>query len=233
MLAREAFNRVGKDGLVQFVESEDVNDVVEYTEGFRIESGFSSPYFVNTFKGTCELEDVMIYISDTKMSEVKKVQEIAGRALVANKSLLLIAPDFDSEIIIFLSRNLYDKEGNDKLKSCTVKSPDTRSYREMIMEDIKVLLGDDLHCDKVIITQDNTTFIGYNSNKDKLESRVKSIRETINECALSEYEMEFHKKRLANFTSGIATIHVGGYSQVEKHGIMQILDSKTNHKLVS
>ena len=42
-LIAEAFNRVGKDGLVQFVESEDVNDVVEYTEGFRIESGFSSP----------------------------------------------------------------------------------------------------------------------------------------------------------------------------------------------
>lgn len=27
--------------------------------------------------------------------------------------------------------------------------------------------------------------------------------------------MEFHKKRLANFTSGIATISVGGYSQFE------------------
>lgn len=214
-LVAEAFNKVGKDGLVQFVESEDVSDVVEYTEGFRIESGFSSPYFVNTFKGTCELEDVMIYISDTKMSEVKKVQEIAGRALVANKSLLLIAPDFDSEIIVFLSRNLYDKEGNDKLKSCTVKSPDTRSYREMIMEDVKILLGEDLHCDKVIITQDNTTFIGYNSNKEKLDSRIESIRNIINEGSVSEYEMEFHKKRLANFTSGIATIHVGGYSQVE------------------
>ena len=149
------------------------------------------------------------------MSEVKKVQEIAGRALVANKSLLLIAPDFDSEIIVFLSRNLYNKEGNDKLKSCTVKSPDTRSYREMIMDDVKILLGEDLHCDKVIITQDNTTFIGYNSDKDKLESRIHSIRETIEAGALSEYEMEFHKKRLANFTSGIATIHVGGYSQVE------------------
>ena len=214
-LVAEAFNKVGKEGLVQFIESEDVTDRVEYTEGFRIESGFSSPYFVNTFKGTCELENVMVYISDTKMSEAKKVQELAGRALVANKSLLLIAPDFDSEIIIFLSRNLYDKEGNDKLKSCTVKSPDTRSFRDTLMEDVKILIGEDMHCDKVIITQDNTTFIGYNSDKDKLNARIESIRGIINENSLPEMEMEFHRKRLANFTSGIATIFVGGYSQVE------------------
>lgn len=214
-LIAEAFDKVGKEGIVQFTTSDDVDDRVEYTEGFKIESGFSSQYFVNTFKGTCELSDVMIYISDTKLSEVKKIQEIAGRALVEKKSLLLIAPDFDSEIIVFLAKNLYDKEGNDKLKSCTVKSPDTRTYREMLIEDLRILIGEDMCCDKVIVTADDTTFIGCNSNKEKLTDRIDSIRTIVKENALSEREMEFHKKRLANFTSGIATIYVGGNSEVE------------------
>lgn len=214
-LVSEAFTKVGKDGIVQFVESEDVSDRVEYTEGFRIDSGFSSPYFVNNFKGQCVLENVMVYISDTKMEETKKISEIAGRAMVANKSLLLIAPDFDSEIILNLARNLYDKQGNDKLKSCTVKSPEHRNFREIAIEDLRILLGESMTCQKVIISQDNTTFIGTEGDPEKIKNRIASIRSVIEEGKVTEMEMNFHKKRLANFTSGIATIYVGGYSEVE------------------
>ena len=214
-LVSEAFTKVGKDGIVQFVESEDVSDRVEYTEGFRIDSGFSSPYFVNNFKGQCVLENVMVYISDTKMEETKKISEIAGRAMVANKSLLLIAPDFDSEIILNLARNLYDKQGNDKLKSCTVKSPEHRNFREIAIEDLRTLLGESMTCQKVIISQDTTTFIGTEGDPNKIKNRIASIRSIIEEGKVTDLEMNFHKKRLANFTSGIATIYVGGYSEVE------------------
>lgn len=214
-LVSEAFTKVGKDGIVQFVESEDVSDRVEYTEGFRIDSGFSSPYFVNNFKGQCVLENVMVYISDTKMEETKKISEIAGRAMVANKSLLLIAPDFDSEIILNLARNLYDKQGNDKLKSCTVKSPEHRNFREIAIEDLRTLLGESMTCQKVIISQDTTTFIGTEGDLNKIKNRIASIRSIIEEGKVTDMEMNFHKKRLANFTSGIATIYVGGYSEVE------------------
>lgn len=214
-IVAEAFDRVGKDGIVQFIESGDVQDHVEYTEGFRIDSGFSSPYFVNNFKGQCVLDNVMVYISDTKMEETKKVQELAGRAMVANKSLLLIAPQFDSEIIINLARNLYDKNGNDKLKSCTVQSPEHRTFRDTLLEDLRLLLGDTMCCDKVVIDQNTTTFIGTEGNTEKIKERIEQIRQIVEEGKVSELEMNFHKKRLANFTSGIATIYVGGYSEVE------------------
>ena len=214
-IVADAFTKVGKDGIVQFVESEDVSDRVEYTEGFRIDSGFSSPYFVNNFKKQCVLENVMVYISDTKMEETKKIQELAGRAMVANKSLLLIAPDFDSEIILNLARNLYDKQGNDKLKSCTVKSPEHRNFRDIAVQDLRILLGESMTCEKVIIDQDHTTFIGTEGNQKEIQERIESIRSILDEGKVSEMEMNFHKKRLANFTSGIATIYVGGYSEVE------------------
>lgn len=206
----EAFDKAGKEGIVQFKESEDVNDRVEVSEGFRIDSGYASPYFVNTPKGECILEDVLVHISDTKMEEVKAVTEIAEKALKMKKALLLIAPGFDSEITIFLSSNL------NVLKSCTVISPNYRSYRTTLVEDIKALLGESSICKKVVMTRDHTTFTGYESNVELVNSRVENLREILKENSLSEIEMDFHKKRLANFTASIATIYIGGFSEVER-----------------
>ena len=208
-LIADAFEHVGKEGIVSFETSEEVKDRVEYSEGFRIDSGYSSPYFINTSKGTCELENVRVYISDTKMEEVKKVIALADQAVKDKKSLLLMAPGFDSEILVFLSAN------KDLLKSCTVISPAHRNYREILLNDIRALLGDSSECKKVIITKANTTFIGCNSNKDKVADIVTNIRQVISEQALPEYDLNFYRQRLANFTAGLATIYVGGYSQAE------------------
>jgi chaperonin GroEL len=66
----------------------------------------------------------------------------------------------------------------------------------------------------VVLTQKDTTFIGYQSSAE-VEDIIKSIREILDKKALSQPELDFHKKRLANFTSGIATIFIGGLSQPE------------------
>lgn len=207
-LVATAYDKVGKDGLVLFTESEDVNDRVEYTEGFRIDNGFSSSYFVNTPEGNCELENVMVYISDSKMEEVKDLAKIADVAMRAKKSLLVMAPGFDSELLVFLNIN------KELLKACTVISPNHRMYREIMLNDIKTILGDSMCCDKVILTKNNTTFLGCHNDKDKIQSKITEIQERMKNTS-AETEINFLKKRFANFTSGIATIKVGGYSRVE------------------
>ena len=210
----EAFYKVGKDGLVTYQESEDVKDRVEYTEGFRIDSGYYSPYFINTSKNECVLENCIIYISNTKLDEGKEMESIAGKAYKEGKSLLLIAPEFESGLTLFLARNMFNQDGSKKLMSCEITSPNFGVMRDTMLEDMKILLGDSMECKKVIVTADSTTFIGYKPN-ERFDSRVQSIRDTLNDSVLSEIEEVFHQKRLANFTSGMATIYVGGYSKVE------------------
>lgn len=208
-LVASAFEKVGKDGIVMFDESEDVMDKVEYTEGFQIDNGFASPYFVNTAKGTCELSDVLVHISDIKMDEVNEVVKLADSAVRSKRSLLLIAPEFDSEILMFLASN------KEMLKSCVVISPNHKNFRRIMLEDMRILLGSSSVCKRVVITKEHTTFMGCDSDSEKVKERVEEIRATLAEGSLGEIEETFHKKRLANFTSGIATIHVGGYSKVE------------------
>jgi chaperonin GroEL len=139
-LVAEAFAKVKEDGVVTFSESEDVFDRVDYSQGFRITNGFSSPKFINTPQGTCELTDVYVHISDTKMEEITEVVNIADKCMKMHKSLLLMAPDFDSEIYVFLQSNL------DLLKSCTVISPAFKAHRDILVKDIKALLGDSQIC---------------------------------------------------------------------------------------
>lgn len=218
----EAYSKVGKDGMVTFEESEEVMDKVEFTEGFRIESGYSSPYFINTAVGTCELEDVYVHISETPMNELAEVINLADEAMGLKKSLLLVAPGFESSIYIFLKANL------DLLKSCTVITPNYRNYRQIMQDDIKDIIGNSKICKKVICNNKYTTFIGYNSNKDKVDEKVKLIQQIIEEEAVSPFDLEFAKKRLANFTSGIATIKVGGWTQTEISSKMDLYEDAIN-----
>lgn len=210
----EAFYKVGKDGLVTYQESEDVKDRVEYTEGFKIDNGYESPYFINNSKNECILENCVIHISTTKLEEGKEMETLAGKAYKEGKSLLLIAPEFDSGLTLFLARNMFNQDGSKKLMSCEVVSPCFGNMREIMLEDMRILFGETGECDKVVITKDSTIFIGYNPS-DKIEARIQSVRDILKDSVLSEIEEAFHQKRLANFTSGMATIYVGGYSKLE------------------
>ena len=97
----EAFNQVGKDGIVTIEESDGVKDKVEYSEGFRIDSGYYSPYFINTSKNTCELENVRVYISDIKMEELKEVVRIADHAVNISEWVIYILSGFYKDKQIF------------------------------------------------------------------------------------------------------------------------------------
>lgn len=205
-LVADAFDQVGKDGIVMFEESEAVKDTVEYSQGFRIESGYASPYYINTGKKTCELENVLVYISDTKIEEVKMVLELAKKARDNKQSLLLIAPEYDSEIHVFLNQN------KSQLQSCAVYSPNRGAYRQMMLEDLKEIFNTTKIIKKVIITNKTTTFV---DEFEISEDTINKTREFLANPQLPELDRKFHEKRLANFTGKLATIYVGGFSKLE------------------
>jgi len=210
----EAYDKVGKDGLVLYEKGESVTDRIEYSRGFRINSGFFSPYLINTSEGNIELNNVQVYISQTKMEETRKVKEIWQKAIDQGKSLLLIAPDFDSSITMLIYHNMFDPNKGGRMQAGLIQSPEFGVMRETILEDIKAVLGDSMCCDKVIITKDDTTFIGYNSNTEAVEERKYMVKQIL-ENPLPEIEYEFHRRRLAMFSGGLAKIFVGGYSETE------------------
>jgi chaperonin GroEL len=205
-LVADAFDQVGKDGIVMFEESEAVKDTVEYSQGFRIESSYASPYYINTGKKTCELENVLVYISDTKIEEVKMVLELAKKARDSKQSLLLIAPEYDSEVHVFLNQN------KSQLQSCAVYSPNRGAYRQMMLDDLKEIFNTTKVIKRVIVTNKTTTFV---DEFQISEETINKTREFLANPQLPELDRKFHEKRLANFTGKLATIYVGGFSKLE------------------
>ena len=134
-LIAEAFNKVGKYGVVNIGDSTQVEDSYEVTEGMQIESGYISPFFINTDNNTCELDNVYVFLSTDKLKDLKQIIPEADKAIKNKKSLLVIAPDIDTTI----QRTLLLNKGSN-LESCCIKSPNTGYYRDIINNDIKNIL---------------------------------------------------------------------------------------------
>lgn len=210
-LIANTYHAVGKDGIVTMEESTEIHDSVVYTTGLQIDNGYSSPYFINTDKNTCELNNVLVFISIEKLSEVtKQLISVCDQAIRERKTLLLMAPDIDSSILRMLLLN----KGN-KLDSCTVINPGNGIFRDILLDDIRVNLGETMTCEKVVIAKDTTTFIGCNISDETKSQKIAEIKQQLSNTSLSEFEVIFNKKRLANYVGGIATILVGGYSKAE------------------
>ena len=208
-LIADAYIRVGKEGIVQMEQSSDVEDYVVYSEGFEIESGYMSPYFINTDNNTCELKNVLVHISEYEIEETKDIIDVAEEAMKTKKQLLIIAPKINTNVLRFFIVN------KSKLESCCITSPGFKHFRDINLQDIRNMLGETMTCEKVIIDKELTTFSGCNPNKELVEKEIESIKSKLNSNSLDEVETKFHLKRLANYTGGVATIYVGGYSQVE------------------
>jgi chaperonin GroEL len=68
--------------------------------------------------------------------------------------------------------------------------------------------------EKIIIDKENTTIVNGIGNKENIQSRVKEIKNLI-ENTTSDYDKEKLQERLAKLAGGVAVIYVGAASEME------------------
>jgi chaperonin GroEL len=89
----EAYDKVGKQGVVLMEESESDETYVDVVDGVKVECGITSPHFVtNTEKQTCELDNPLVFICSSEIPNVRKIQSILEYVIKNNRSLLIVAP---------------------------------------------------------------------------------------------------------------------------------------------
>jgi chaperonin GroEL len=239
----DVMDKVGKDGVITVEEGQAVGLETEYTEGMQFDRGYLSPYLVtNPERMEVALEDVLILITDKKISAVKDLLPSLEKAMEHSKPMLIIAEDVDGEALATLVVNKL----RGTLSVLAVKAPGFGDRRKEMLRDVAVLTGasviseelgrkldsvtpEDLgHARRVVATKDDTTLIEGAGEPGEIKARMSQISAQI-EDTTSDYDREKLQERLAKLAGGVAVIKVGAPTEVElkekKHRIEDALST--------
>jgi chaperonin GroEL len=228
-LITEAFDKVGKEGVITVEEAKGTDTYVDVVEGMQFDRGYLSPYFVtNSEKMESDLESPYILLYDKKISAMKDLLPVLEPVAQTGKPLLVIAEDVDGEALATLVVNKL----RGSLKIAAVKAPGFGDRRKAMLEDIAILTGGTVisedrgftlenttiemlgSAERVTIDKDNSTVVNGSGDKKNIAARVNQIKAQI-ETTTSDYDKEKLQERLAKLAGGVAVLYVGAASEVE------------------
>tara|TARA_R100000700_G_scaffold18111_1_gene24790 strand:+ start:3054 stop:4622 length:1569 start_codon:yes stop_codon:yes gene_type:complete len=223
----EAYEKVGKDGVVLMEQSETENTYVEIVDGVQIESGLTSPHFVtDNEKQRAILENPLILIVASEIPNVRKIQKVLEFVIKNNKSLLIVAPVSQQVKSALLMNRV---KGNIKVN--IVDLPGFGPTKRDTIEDLAILtgatvineeLGDDLdgisldvlgEAEKAV-TEDKNTIITTLETTEEVGERIKEVQKLIKK-EKNEYLKRRIEQRLAMLSGSVGVIKVGADSKVE------------------
>jgi chaperonin GroEL len=228
-LVADAFEKVGREGVVSVEEAKGTETSLEVVEGMQFDRGYLSPYFISDpEKMQAVLEEPFILLYEKKISTLKDLIPLLEQLAQSRRPLLVVAEDVDGEALAALVVNKL----RGVLACAAVKAPGYGDRRKAMLEDLAVLIGGQFiaeelglklehvatkdlgRAQRVVIGRDNTTIIGGAGKKEAIEGRCAELRKQI-EKATSDYDREKLQERLAKLAGGVAVIRVGAPSEAE------------------
>ena len=225
----EAFERVGREGVVTVEEGNGIDTEVEVVEGMQFDRGYVSPYLVTDQK-TMEavLENAAVLVTDAKITAVADLLPVLELVVQSSRPLLILAEDVQAEALATLVVNRL----RGSFTAVAVKAPAFGDRRTAILADIAVLTGATVISEKIglrldgvrldqlgsveraVITKEDTTLLKGGGDRATLDARAADLRREIEETE-SEWDREKLQERLARLVGGIAVVKVGAATEVE------------------
>ncbi|GAB1857316.1 chaperonin GroEL [Flavobacteriaceae bacterium MHTCC 0001] len=228
-LIAQAFEKVGKEGVITVEEAKGMDTYVDVVEGMQFDRGYLSPYFVtDSDKMVADLENPYILLFDKKISNLQEILPILEPVAQSGRPLLIIAEDVDGQALATLVVNKL----RGGLKIAAVKAPGFGDRRKAMLEDIAILTGGTVISEErgftlenadlsmlgtaetVTVDKDNTTIVNGSGDAENIKARVNQIKAQI-ETTTSDYDKEKLQERLAKLAGGVAVLYVGAASEVE------------------
>ncbi|MGH8970217.1 MAG: chaperonin GroEL [Actinomycetes bacterium] len=228
-LIAEAFDKVGKDGVITVEEANTMGLELEFTEGMQFDKGYISPYMVtDSERMEAVLDDPYILIHQGKISAVADLLPLLEKVAQSGKTLVVVAEDVEGEALSTLVVNKIRGLFN----SVAVKAPGFGDRRKAMLQDMAVLTGAEVvapevglkldqiglevlgSARRVVVTKDDTTIIDGGGDRPAVDDRVRQIRAEI-EATDSDWDREKLQERLAKLAGGVCVIGVGAATEVE------------------
>ena len=228
-LIADAFDKVGKDGVITVDESQTFGTELEFTEGMQFDKGYLSPYFVtDADRMEAVLEDPYILINSGKISSMNDLLPLLEKVIAAKGTLFVVAEDVDGEALSTLVVNKI----RGTFTSVAVKAPAFGDRRKAMLEDIAILTGGQVvapevglkldqvglevlgRARRIVVTKDNTTIVDGAGEQSEVAGRVAQLRAEI-ERTDSDWDREKLQERVAKLAGGVCVIKVGAATEVE------------------
>ena len=228
-LIADAFEKVGKDGVITVEEARGTETMLEVVEGMQFDRGYLSPYFVtNADSMEVVLEDAYLLIHDKKISSMKDLLPVLEKVAQMGKPLLVIAEDTEGEALATLVVNKL----RGTLKVAAVKAPGFGDRRKAMLEDIAILTGGTViseekgyrlenatldylgRAKRIVIDKDNTIIVDGAGEGDQIKARANQIKQQA-DASTSDYDREKLQERLAKLSGGVAVLQIGAATEPE------------------
>lgn len=246
-MVASAFKKIGHEGSVDIEAGKSVVTEIKVAKGYRMESGWLLPQFVNKAeRGTTEFDDPMILLYNKVITHHKQIEKMIALVLAAKRPLVIVCAGAQEEGLTYLAVNnqaRVDKKTGQyieaPIKCCIVKAPASMDNREM--EDLAILTGGTFMADnrgtdikeinltdfgtakRVVITKDECIFVEGRSKQPSLDNLLEELRIQKRD-AKNEDEAAPIEKRIAKLTGGVAVIQVGAATETEMKEKMDRFD---------
>lgn len=225
----DAFEKVGKDGVISIEESKTMKTELNIVEGLQFDRGLVSTYLATDMeKVETTFDSASILVTDKKITNIQEILPILEQVVQNNLKLLIICDDIESEALATIVVNKLRGTFNVAI----TKAPSFGDKRTDILNDICALTGakfvsselgtelKDVTIDmlgkarQIKVNKETTTIIEGYGDKNEIENRKAQIKASIKNTT-SEYDKSKLEERLAKLTGGVAIIKVGAITEVE------------------
>jgi len=217
----EAFKHTGEDGIILLDVVDSTETEVEYVDGVQVQSGFLKECFIsNPETRTCTLENPYILFYNGRLCTKTILEPSFSFALSHNRPFVVFAKKICGEALQILQFN--------SLKCCAVEIDGVHIFKKYHLDDLAVVTGGKVYeendiyqegmlgeCTEFICHDNDSIIIGGKGDKELIDRQADSVRKLCNDITDDDLK-KVYKKRLARIKGGVATIKIGGYTEIEK-----------------
>ena len=229
VIIADAFDKVGKDGVITVEESPTMGLELEFTEGMQFDKGYISAYFITDQERMEAVhEDAYVLLHNGKISSMADLLPLLEQVAQSRKPLLIVAEDVDGEALSTLVVNKI----RGLLNAIAVKAPGFGDRRKAMLEDMAIVTGGRVVSEevgiklelagldvlgrarRVVVTKDTTTIVEGAGDQEAISDRIRQLKTEI-EDSTSDWDKEKLQERVAKLAGGVAVLRAGAATEVE------------------
>ena len=227
----QAVNAVGLTGIITIETTENVSTTLDFRQGLHWERGWVHPNFAlsgGVLYPKVEYQGAMIIVTDKKLSTLKDIIPVLDKLAKLDKPIAIIADSIEGEALAAMMLNHL----KGLIRVVAINAPGFGAERKNWLQDIAAMCECQVFSDElgvttreldtrardiigvanIIVTAGTTTLIRNSEDTVIFDNHIASLNSKM-AASDSDYTRDGYKERIANLTSNVAIIRIGGSNE--------------------